>query len=41
MLLIFKLYVYRSREKKFININSLIAEIQNVKRIEEENASNN
>ena len=41
MLLIFKLYVYKSREKKFININSLIAEIQNVKRIEEENASNN
>ena len=27
ILLIFKLYVYKSREKKFININNLIAEI--------------
>ena len=27
ILLIFKLYIYKSREKKFININNLIAEI--------------
>ena len=33
---IFKLYVSKSREKKFININNLIAEIRKVKRIEKE-----
>ena len=32
--LIFKLYMYKSREKKLININNLIAEIRKVKRIE-------
>ena len=31
ILLIFKLYVYNSREKRLININSLIAEIGKVK----------
>ena len=36
ILLIFKLYVYKSREKKFINIDNLIAEIRKVKRIEKE-----
>ena len=36
ILLIFKLYVYKSREKKFINIDNLIAEIRKVKRIENE-----
>ena len=41
ILLIFKLYVYKSREKKFININNLIAEIWKVKRIEKEIALNN
>ena len=41
ILLIFQLYVYKSREKKFININNLIAEIQKVKRIEKEIALNN
>ena len=40
-ILIFKLYVYKSREKKFININSLIAEIRKVKRIVKEIALNN
>ena len=34
ILLILKLYVYKSREKKFIHINNLIAEIRKVKRIE-------
>ena len=33
---IFKLYVSKSREKIFININNLIAEIRKVKRIEKE-----
>ena len=41
VLLIFKLYVYKTREKKFININSLIAEIRKVKKIEKEIALNN
>ena len=41
ILFIFKLYVYKSREKKFININNLIAEIRKVKRIEKEIALNN
>ena len=41
ILLIFKLYVYKCREKKLININNLIAEIQKVKRIEKETALNN
>ena len=36
ILLIFKLYVYKSREKKFINIDNLITEIRKVKRIEKE-----
>ena len=36
ILLIFKLYVYKSREKKLLNINNLIAEIQKIKRIEKE-----
>ena len=40
ILFIFKLYVYKSREKKFIKINNLIAEIRNVKRMEEEIALN-
>ena len=39
--LIFKLYVYKSREKKFININNLIVEICKVKRIEKEIGLNN
>ena len=34
ILLIFKLYFYKSREKKFININNLVAEIRKVKKIE-------
>ena len=33
---IFKLYVYNSREKKFININNLTADIQKVKKLEKE-----
>ena len=37
----FKLYVYKCRENKFININNLIAEIRKVKRIEKEIALNN
>ena len=41
ILLIFKLYVYKSRENKFININNFIAEMQNVRRIEKEIALNN
>ena len=35
-LLMFKLYVFKSREKKFINLNNLIAEIRKVKRTEKE-----
>ena len=31
LLLIFKLHVYKSQEKKFINLNNLIGEIQKVK----------
>ena len=41
ILLIFKLYVYKSRERKLININNLIAEIRKVKRIEKEIALTN
>ena len=41
ILLIFKLYVYKSREKQLININNLIAEIQKVERIEKEIALTN
>ena len=41
MLLIFKLYVYRSREKQFIHINNLIAEIKSVKTTEKEIATSN
>ena len=36
ILLTFKLYVYKSREKKFLNMNNLIAEIQKIKIIENE-----
>ena len=36
ILLIFKLYVYKYREKKLLNINNLIAEIRKIKRIEKE-----
>ena len=41
ILLIFKLYVFKSREKKFINLNNLIAEIRKVKTIEKEIALTN
>ena len=41
ILLIFKLYVFTSREKKFINLNNLIAEIRKVKRSEKETALTN
>ena len=41
ILLIFKLYVYKSREKKLININNLMAEIRKIKRIEKEIALTN
>ena len=34
ILRIFKLYLYKCRQKKFINVNGLIAEIRKVKRIE-------
>ena len=37
----FKLCVYESREKKFINLNNLIVEIRQVKRIEKEMALTN
>ena len=33
ILLLFKLYVYKSREKKNININNLIVEIRKVKKV--------
>ena len=35
---IFKLYVYRSREKQFIHINNIIAEIKSGKAIERDNS---
>ena len=35
------LYVYKSSEKKFININNLTAEIRKIKRMEKETALNN
>ena len=38
---LFKLYACKSREKKFININNLIAETRKVKRIEKEIGLNN
>ena len=41
ILLIFKLCVYKSREKRFINRNNLITEIQKFKSIEKEIALNN
>ena len=41
ILLIFKLYVYKFSEKKFININNLTAEIRKIKRMEKETALNN
>ena len=40
-LLIFKLYVFRFREKQFIHIESLIAEIKKAKAIEKEIATSN
>ena len=41
ILLIVQLYAYKSREKKFVNLNNLIAEIRKVKRIEKETALSN
>ena len=41
ILLIFKLCVYKSREKKLTDINNFIAEIRKVKRIEKEIALTN
>ena len=41
ILLIFKLYVYRSREKQFLHINNLIAEIKSAKSIEKESPTSN
>ena len=41
ILLIFKLYVYKSSEKRFINSNNFIAKTPKVKRIEEEIPLNN
>ena len=41
ILLVFKLYVFKSREKKFTNINNLIAEIRKVKTLEKEIALTN
>ena len=41
ILLIFKLYVFKSREKKFMNLNNLIAAIRKVKTIEKEIALTN
>ena len=41
ILLIFKLYVNRSREKQFIHINNLIAEIESAKAIEKEITASN
>ena len=41
ILLIFKLYLYRSREKQFIHINNFIAEIKSAKAIEKEFATSN
>ena len=35
------LYVYKSREMKFINVNNLTDKIQKVKKIEKEIALNN
>ena len=41
ILLIFKLYVFKSSEKKFMNLNNLIAAIRKVKTIEKEIALTN
>ena len=41
ILLVFKLYVFKSREKKCINLNNLIAQIRKVKRTEKEMALTN
>ena len=41
ILLIFKLYVYRSREKQFIHINNLIAGIKSAPAIEKKIATSN
>ena len=40
ILLIFKLHLFKSREKKFINLNKLIAEVWKVKTIEKRNRFN-
>ena len=37
----FDLYIYKSREKKFVNINNLIAEIRKNKKIEKQIVLNN
>ena len=43
ILLLFKIYVYRSREKQFsiIQMNNLVSEIRKIKRFEKEIASYN
>ena len=41
ILVIFKLYVYRSREKQFIHMNNLIAEIKSANAIEKEIVTSN
>ena len=41
ILLILKLHVYKSREKRFINLNNLMAEIWKAKIIEKDIALNN
>ena len=41
ILLIFKFYGYRSREKQFIHMTNLIAEIKSAKAIEKEIATSN
>ena len=40
-LYLYSSYVFKSREKNFINLNNLIAEIQKVKRLEKEIALTN
>ena len=41
ILLIFKLYVYKYREKKLINIDNLMDEIRKIKRMKKEIALTN
>ena len=41
ILLIFKLHVYQSRGKQFMNTNNLIGEIKPLKNIEKEVATSN